>query len=95
MYTDEELDAPGCHGFGTRREQFAERAAFIAKVNAAATLQELQTLATEVPSLVHNVSVLPAAIAVEERAQLLAPIDGGYRITHDGELLSRACLNRQ
>jgi hypothetical protein len=89
-YTEQEMTAAGCHGFGTRREQFTKRDAFIASVNQSPTMAALEDLALEVPNLVHNVSALPAALAVEARAQVLAPIAGGYLLTSDGQLEARA-----
>lgn len=86
MDTQKQLDTPGCHGFGTRREQFRLRAEFIVAVNAASSMDELEKLAREVPSLVHNVSAAPAADAVERRAQELVPVKGGYLLNGAGEL---------
>lgn len=88
-YTEEQMDKPGCHGFGTRREQFADRDKFIADVKQAPTMAALGLLAREVPNLVHNVSAAPVAEAVETRAQELVPIEGGYLIEFDGRLEAR------
>lgn len=66
-----------------RTPQFAERTEFIRRAQTANSIEELEALARELPTLVENVSAHPAAKAVEERAQQIAPQPNGWA-AHNG-----------
>lgn len=62
----------GCCGYDSVAAQLADRQSFIEAANSATTIAELEEMASDVPYRWHNVSALPAAIAVQTRANALA-----------------------